>query len=682
MNRSLITWTTALLCSGSLHSATAQEQSNLEEVLVLGSNLELNGNPVNATEGVVYDLQLATRPVGRPGELLEFVPGLIATQHSGEGKGNQYFMRGFNLDHGTDLAIQVDGLPVNMPTHGHGHGYADLNFLIPELIDTLRYRKGPYYADAGDFATAGSADFEYLNRLDEGTINLTIGEEGYQRVYAGETLGDGRGAFTLAGALTRYDGPWELDQDMDKRQGLLRYHHDDGETSWRVTGAFYDNTWQATDQIPQRAVDAGQLGRWGTVDDSDGGETHRHSLSADWSRQYPGDRAWEGRAYYLDYGLDLYSNFTYFLEHPERGDQFHQEDSRHVMGLESRYRQPVDFGDIPGQLDIGFQVRSDDIDVGLHWTERREHRDTVRTDHVDQSMNSLYGQLDQQWHPDWRTVASLRLDHYRYDVTAGTAVNSGSGTDTLISPAVNVIYSPQSQTEYFLSAGRGFHSNDARGAVISTDPASGEPVDTIDPMAAADSVEIGLRSSILPRMRLSATAFLMDLESELIYVGDAGNTEALNPSRRYGAEFGALWSPTSWLLVDGDVTFTRARLRHAGNEDRIPNAVNKTASLGLSLDGGNGLTGGLQLRYLGDAPLTESGSPRSPDTFLVNARGSWQMTSRLNLSVELINALDQDEHDITYFYESQLAGETTPAEDIHFHPAEPRMFRVTLQARL
>ncbi|MGM0632324.1 MAG: TonB-dependent receptor [Pseudomonadota bacterium] len=681
MYRLLTTTLLTTTCFSPMTLGATPTEADLQEVLVLGSNMELTGNPVNATEGMIYDLQLTTRPMGRPGELLEFVPGLIATQHSGEGKGNQYFMRGFNLDHGTDLSIRVDGLPVNMPTHGHGHGYADLNFLIPELVDTLRYRKGPYYADTGDFATAGSADFEYQSRLAEGSVNLTLGEEGYQRVYAGDTLGDGRGALTLAGALTRYDGPWELDQDMNKRQGLARYHHDDGRDQWRLTAAFYDNDWTATDQIPQRAVASGQLSRWGTVDDSNGGDTHRHSLSADWSRALGDDRGWEAGAWYIDYGLDLYSNFTYFQEHPERGDQFHQHDDRNVYGLEGSYSQPLAIGDITGQLTVGGQWRADDIDLALNWTENREHRETVRTDQVEQSMTGLYAELDQRWHPHWRSVASLRIDHYRYDVDAGMTINSGEGNETQLSPAVNVIYSPPGDTEYFISAGRGFHSNDARGAVIRRDPVSDEVIETVDPIAAADSLEIGLRTAVLPRTRLSATAFVMDLESELVYVGDAGNTEALNPSRRYGAEFGALWSPVTWLLVDGNVTFTRARLRHA-DEDRIPNAVSRTASLGLAIDGGNGMTGGLRLRYLGEAPLSESGRPRSPDTFLVNASGSWQMTSRLNLSVELINALDSDEHDITYFYESQLPDESTPVEDIHFHPAEPRMLRFTVRAEL
>jgi len=652
------------------------------EVLVLGSELTLDGDARNATEGAVYDLQLTTRPIGRPGELMEFVPGLVATQHSGEGKANQYFLRGFNLDHGTDLAIRVDGLPVNMPTHGHGHGYADLNFLIPELVDVFRYRKGPYYGDAGDFATAGSAEFDYLDRLPEGTASLTVGEEGYQRAYAGDTLGDGNGALTLAGALTRYDGPWDLDQDMDKRQALIRYHHEGERDHWKATAAFYDNNWRATDQIPQRALDAGLLGRWGTIDDSNGGDTHRHSLSLEWARGSGEDTGWEASAWYLDYGLDLFSNFTYFLEFPGRGDQFHQQDDRSVLGLEGRHRRPVHVAGIPGQLELGFERRADDIDLGLHWTEQRVRRDTVRTDRVDQSMNSLYAQLEQDWSPEWRGTASLRIDHYRYDVSADRAINSGSGFETQASPAFNLVYSPAGETEYFFSAGRGFHSNDARGAVTRVDPVSGEPVDTVDAIATADSVEIGLRSTALPRTRLSATAFLMELDSELVFVGDAGTTEPLNASRRLGIELGALWSPTSWLLVDAHTTFTRARLLDAGAEDRIPNSVARTASLGLSLDNGDGLTAGLRLRFLGEAPLTEDGAHRSPRTFLVNASSSWRMTSRFSLSLELINALDSDEHDITYFYASRLPGESEPVEDTHFHPAEPRMLRLTVTARL
>ncbi len=668
--------------SPALAAAAGLTGDEVEEIVITGSDLALQGQPQTATEGVVFGSQLEMRPIARAAELLEFVPGLVATQHSGEGKGNQYFMRGFNLDHGTDLAIDVDGVPVNMPTHGHGHGYADLNFMIPEMVDALDYRKGPYYAGIGDFGTAGSAEFEYFDRLPRGRLAVTTGEHGYRRAFAGNTFGEGRGALTLAAAATNYDGPWELEQDVDKRQALVKYHHEAAASEWSLTGMSYDNDWNATDQIPARAVESGRISRWGFIDDSDGGASHRHSLSFDWQHEDSSGSAWAANAWLLDYGLDLYSNFTYAMENPGRGDQFEQVDDRQARGGELEFSTPLSLPGRAGELRAGLQYRRDDIDVGLHRSERRQRYATIREDSVQQSMNSAYLALQQRWTSALRSVASLRLDHYRYDVNANMPVNSGEGSESLLSPKLNLIYRPIDHTEYFFSVGRGFHSNDARGATTRIDPTNGEPVSTVDPLAAADSMEVGMRSAWLPRTQVSVTAFAMDLESELVFVGDVGNTEALNGSRRYGIEMGALYSPLDWLLIDGDLALTRARLRHAGSDDRIPNSVSRVASLGLTIDNESRWSGGLRLRYLGEAPLTESGQPRSDSTFLVNAQAGYQLSERINASLSIVNLFDSKDQDISYFYESQLPGESQPVADHHFHPAEPRMLRLTLEARL
>lgn len=654
--------------------------NNIEEITVFGSDNVLSGNPLSATEGYIFGSQLHLRPLSRPAEMLEFVPGLIATQHSGEGKGNQYFLRGFNLDHGTDLALKVDGLPVNMPSHAHGQGYADLNFLLPELVDHMEYRKGPYYAEVGDFGTAGSSEFSYVDRLEQGDISLTAGEDAYLRLFAGQSFDIAQGSLTLAAAGTRYDGPWKLKQELDKNNLYLKYHQESAATKWSISATGYENTWNSTDQIPQRAVDNGSLSPFGTIDNSDGGDTHRRSLSADW--QTLGENsALTLNAYAIDYGLSLFSNFTYFMEDPVRGDQFEQSEDRRVYGFSAEYNRAMLIGNRNARLTLGLQNRSDDIDVGLYKTQQRVRHATTREDDVQQSLSSAYASLDVALTQQIRGVAGLRADHFGYEVNSGLAANSGDGSDDLLSPKFSLIYSHSARTEYFLSAGQGFHSNDARGTTITLDPVTGDPADPVDPLAKARSVELGMRTSALPNTHIALSLFSMKLDSELLYVGDAGATEALGESKRRGIEVGALYAPTPWLLLDADLTLTKARLLGIGADDRIPNSVGRTASLGLIVNDVNGFSGGLRIRYLGEAPLIEDNSVKSDPTLLLNAQAVYQFNPKLSLGVEVLNLLDSDDHDISYYYESRLAGEANAVEDLHFHPAEPRSVRVTLTAR-
>jgi len=478
--------------------------------------------------------------------------------------------------------------------------------------------------------------------------------------------------------VTDYAGPWTLDQDLDKKNGLVKYHQQTGDSVWSVTAMGYDNSWASTDQIPQRAVQSGALDRFGNVDSSDGGASHRHSLSFDWARNL-GDARVSVDGYLIDYGLELFSNFTYFLEDPVRGDQFEQSEDRRVYGFDAAWEKDVTVG-VPAQLRLGLQNRSDDIDVGLYKTQQRIRHNTVREDDVQQSLTSTYASLQQNWTDNFRSVATLRADHYRFDVDANLPVNSGSGDDTLFSPKLNLIWTATEHTEYFFSAGQGFHSNDARGTTISVDPVTGDPADPVDPLAKARSVELGLRTSIIPDTQIAVSLFNLKLDSELLYVGDAGATEVLGESKRRGIELGAIYAPNDWLVVDADLTLTKARLAGVGSENRIPNSVDRTFALGLIVNDLNNWSGGLRVRYLGEAPLIEDNSMKSDATVLVNAQASYHINDNWTVGLELFNLLDSDDNDITYFYESQLPGEAAPQEDIHFHPVEPRSLRLTLQA--
>ena len=681
VQRAITTLATSTILSAAVHAQpVAGTTVQAEEILVFGSNFNLRGTPVSASEGVVFEQQLQLRPISRTAELLEFVPGLIATQHSGEGKANQYFVRGFNLDHGTDFAIRLDRMPVNMASHGHGQGYADINFIIPELVSRMAYRKGPYYASGGDFATAGEAQFSYADRLEQGHTHITLGENAFQRFFAGQSAEIGDGALTLAGALSQYNGPWQLDQELDKRKLVAKYHQRVDGSAWSITAMHYNNDWTATDQIPLRAVENGSLSRWGNVDPTAGGDSRRNSLSFDLQQTLSERSDWRFSTYAIDYALDLYSNFTYFANNPVNGDQFQQTDSRRIAGFDSEYRRELNTS-IPTEIRAGVQHRYDDIHVGLHLTQARQRYDSVRNDDVEQSLSSSYVAVEQQWSDRIRTESSLRVDHYRFEVSDLLGQNSGRGNDSLLSPKFNLVYAPAAGVETFFSAGRGFHSNDARGATIQVDPVTGLATDRVDPMADARSVELGLRTSVIPKTQLALTAFSMRLSSELVYVGDAGSTEASDASQREGFEINAIYTPLSWLLFDADASVTNARIRGVGAENRIPNAVRNTASLGMIIDDLNNWSGGLRVRYLGSAPLIEDASVFSQSTMLMNAELSYAFTPTLSVTLSLLNLLDSDDRDITYYYESQLATETAPVEDIHFHPVEPRSLRVSVNAR-
>lgn len=644
----------------------------------------------SSTEGYVTSEQLAQRPISRSGELLEFVPGLIVTQHSGEGKANQYFLRGFNLDHGTDFYSEVDGVPVNMRTHGHGQGYADINFMIPELIGSLDYRKGPYYADVGDFGAAGSASLRYVDALPHTLIEGSLGEYGYRRALVAGSPTAGDGHLLLAGEASHYDGAYDLKQDAKAWKALVRYHQGSDDDGYTIGLQAYSIDYFAPDQIPMRAVTQGLIDEYGDIDPTDGGEVRRFSLDGEWQHALANGYA-AASAYAMRYKMDLYSDFTYYMNDPDDtddvpDDQFEQYDRRWVWGGQARryWQLPTPF---PVDLETGLQLRYDDISpVGLYQSQSRHRTDTVREDRVNESSAALYLSSKQRWLAWLRTDLGLRVDAYHFDVDSDLAANSGTADDHLLSPKAALVMGPWRATELFVNYGIGFHSNDARGTTISvdpTDPSLSTAADKVTPLVRIRGAEVGMTSAALDNLRLSTTLWELKSDSELVYVGDAGSTEVGPPSTRRGVEFSSYWTPLSWLAVDADYAWSHARFDVAASEGRyIPNAIAKVASLGISVPETASWSGGLRLRYFGPAPLIEDNSARSPSTLVVNGQAGYHWRN-LRFTLAVLNLFDSHDHDITYYYESRLPGESADGvSDYHFHPVEPRALRFTMRADL
>ncbi|AVR98336.1 TonB-dependent receptor [Pseudoduganella armeniaca] len=650
----------------------------LQRVLVDASRTSQLGIADAAADGTVTQRQLQARTSYRPGELLEATPGLVVSQHSGEGKANQFYLRGFNLDHGTDLRTTVDDMPVNQRSHGHGQGWTDLNFVIPELAARLDYGKGPYSAANGDFASAGATEITYANRLPRSQAAVTLGQDGYRRALLAGSPALGRGSLLYALEALHNDGPFTRGDDYRKLNAVLRYSQGYANNGWHVAAMAYGAHWNATDQIPQRAVASGTLGRFDTVDTTDGGSAHRYSLSGAW-RRTADDSASKISAYVIANRLDLYSNFTYFLDDPVAGDQFAQPDRRVTTGLDARHGWHVHAGDVLTSTTVGLQVQNDNIHNGLLRTAARRTLGAIRQDHIVETSAALFIENHTRWTPTLRTVAGLRADRYRFDVASDRRENSGQADDGLFSPSLGLVLGPWAQTEVYFNAGRGFHSNDARGTVIAVDPKTGEPTDRVTPLARSRGLDLGLRSEWLPGLQTTLSLYRLDFDSELVFVGDAGTTEAGRPSRRHGIEFSNYYKPFKWLSLDMDLAYARGRYRDVDSAGQhIPGAVEGVAQLAVTFTPSGPWSGALRLRWFGPRPLVEDNSVRSRASATVNGRIGYRLDRATRLELEAFNLANRRAAAIEYYYASRLRGETQAVDDVHFHPIEARSLRLTL----
>ena len=683
------------------------------------------GPPIQPTMGsqmTVSGQDLNNRAVTRPGEILEAAPGLAVVSHADGGKANQYYLRGYNLDHGTDLAIFVDDMPINLPTNAHGQGYADLNWLMPETVNGLDIRKGPYFADVGDFATAGSLFINLRDSVDKKIVEATVGSFDYEREFTMGSVKLGGGSLLYAGEANYYNGPWTTPDHMEKFSGLLRYSQGTATDGFSASLMAYSNTWTTTEQEPLRAIQSGQIGLYGEIDPTDGGDTSRYSLSARMA-QSDADGSWKANAYLVKYELDLYNNFTWFLTDPVNGDQFRQHDNRIYGGAgASRTIDGTLFGR-PTETVFGFQSRYDDIDLVLNNTVQRQFLSNILTDHVSEGNAGIYAESTVHW-TDWlRTTVGWRGDYF------STAVNSmlqpaNSGRDEMAigSPKFRMVLGPFLNTELFVGAGMGYHSNDARSTVITEVPGNPSTPEGASPfLVRSRGAEVGLRTKAVPGLDSSVSLFILDQASELFFDGDTGETVAGLPSRRTGIEFTNDYRPVSWIHIDVDLALTRARFlgydlaqaqlyqslagfpqAQIGNApgNYVYNAPWMVASAGITLGEKTGWFGDLRWRYISARPLTEDGVFQSPPFSILNGQIGYHFDNGWSVRLDGLNLTNSRTDQATYAYGSLLKTDslfamcfpkagppTAPAAvcqngvmDYALHPIEPLAVRLTLAA--
>ena len=688
--------------------ATNQVPIRLPDVVVTGRADSMLGIASSATQGTTGTAQLAERPILRSGEVLETVPGVIITQHAGGGKANQYFLRGFNLDHGTDFAVFLDDMPLNLPSHAHGEGYSDMNTVIPELIERVDYEKGPYYADVGNYGSAGSAHLVFYQTLPQDFITVEGGMYGYERGVFGASEKVGPGNLLVGGEEYHDDGPWVHPDDYQKYNGLVTYSLGNDANGASVTARAYEGTWNSSDQLAENAVPL--VGFFGTLNPTDGGDSGRYSLQAEWQRSDDNSQT-KIMAYGFYYDLDLFSDFTYFLTDTNLGDQFEQQDRRWVAGLDARHTIFSHWFGRDVENTFGLQVRNDWINNGLFQTYNRQRVNktddadtgeilpatTEADDFTDTEIGAWY-ENKVEWSEKFRSVAAIRGDLEYFDVNAlYNPTNSGAAFSFLPSPKLSLIFGPWAKTELYLQGGFDFHSNDGRGATQTVQPVSadnpnyGTTVGKIPGLVQTKGAEAGVRTLVVPRLQSTFSLWYLYSDSELQQDGDTGSTVASKePSKRYGVEWANFYSLTTNMALDFDAADSVARFTSVDADDaapgspggtRVPEAVEWVVSSGITLHDFHGFSASLRLRYFGPRDLTSDGVYRSPETLLLNAETGWQINKTWRVGVECLNLLDRRDHDIDYAYTSRLTPTATPAFTEVFHPVEPFQLRLGLTAR-
>jgi TonB-dependent Receptor Plug Domain len=705
----------------------------LGEIEVKGRANDLEGVAASASQGQVSNDDFKNRPLSRPGELIEVVPGMIATQHSGTGKANQYFLRGYNLDHGTDFTTWIDGVPMNLRSNAHGQGYMDLNSLIPELVDTIEYGKGPYYAEQGDFSSAGYAKMTTKNKItgfnndsDDGILKFEPGQFNYYRGVIANSNKVLDGDFLYAFEYTGQKGPWVVPEDGNKYNGMLKYTFNWSEWDISAVSKAYYAHWTSTNQIPQASLGTslsptccditgqdgfGPDGRFGSMNPSDHGVTDRYTTSV---TATTGDDHSKTtlNLYGVYYSLNLFSDFTYYLANPYQGDQVHQHENRVQLGgaTEQIWFNTIEGIDMSNKL--GMQWRYDQIG-GLGISNTVNDKPVADNSYMPPSFYNVqetsfwfYGQNESRWTSWLRSLTAARSDTFIFDVQDVTpgfqynAQNSGNTARTVLSPKFNLVFGPWEKSEVFINSGYSYHSNDARGTVEHYNP-DGTPTTPVSPLAWARGAEIGARTQIIPGLNTTLAFWTLHSSQELIFSGDDGTTQVTPGTNRIGVEFTNYYKPWDWLILDADFAFTQSRYQTpqnpgctgtittiangCGSGYSVPNAVGQVISLGAEVRHPDGYYGLIRLRDFGHDAVNNNATAWLGTTNIVNFGTGW-MNKKVKISLDILNLFNDQGNDIAYWYTYGLcttfstssgcpSGQATAVNGVTFHPVMPRTIR-------
>lgn len=644
------------------------------------ASVKLRRNALQLSQVVIADnhtlrqlsqIDLHTNPVNSAQDLLRKVPGLFIAQHAGGGKAEQIFLRGFDIDHGTDIRITADGMPVNMVSHAHGQGYADLHFLIPETIKDIDFGKGAYYADKGNFATAGYVNFSTYDHPDKSLVKMEAGQFNTLRTMAminllhEQTENGGRNAY-IAGEYQYTNGPFDAPQHFNRVNLFAKYTQDVNErTSWGIQASAFTSKWDASGQVPDRAVKEGLIGRFGAIDPTEGGDTRRSNIAVNYRHRINEAESVQGMFYYTKYDFSLYSNFTFFLNDPVYGDQIHQQESRNIYGMEHRYTHQYFFTNSQLDFHAGLGFRNDKVNgLQLSHTYRRDSL-LNRMAYGDVDETNVSGYVSTDWRiGNWLINPAVRIDHFifNYQDKLLPTYATLAASKTQLSPKLNFAYNGGHNWQAYLKTGMGFHSNDTRVVVAQKGK---------DILPRTIGADLGAIFKPTPRLIIHPAVWYLHMDQEFVYVGDEAIVEPSGQTRRLGADLGLRYQPFSWLYVDGDINYTKPRALDVPKaESNIPLAPTLTSTGGVAVAIPSGFSFNLRYRYVKNRPANEDNSVVAQGYFINDLVASYTR-KHWELSIQIENLFDREWREAQFDTESRLQNEVAPVSEIHYTPGTP-----------
>lgn len=617
---------------------------------------------------VISKLDLQTKPVNSSQEILRKVPGLFIGQHAGGGKAEQIFLRGFDIDHGTDIALSVDGMPVNMVSHAHGQGYADLHFIIPETIEKIDFGKGTYYANKGDFATAGYVAFQTKEKVEQNSLAFEVGQFNTMRTVGLFNLLENQkkqSAF-VATEYVLTDGPFDSPQNFKRVNLFGKYTNSQSEnTKFSITASRFSSKWDASGQIPQRLVANGTISRFGAVDDTEGGNTSRTNLNVSLLKNSSENTFLKTNAFYSNYQFELYSNFTFFLEDPINGDQIKQKENRTIYGLNAEFNKRMKVNTTDALVQIGFGFRADETkNTELsHTLNRSETLENIMLGDIDQT--NVFSYLNSEFDfGKLKINPAFRMDYFKFNYQDKLATNYTTQSEDKLkfSPKLNFIFTRNNNVQFYLKSGLGFHSNDTRVVVAQT----GNKI-----LPTAFGSDLGTIFKPFPRLVVNSALWYLDLQQEFVYVGDAGIVEPSGRSKRMGIDFGLRYQMTNYLFFDADANYTYARSTDAPKgQDYIPLAPDFTGTGGFSVTDYKGFSGGFHYRYLKTRPANEDNSILAKGYMISDLNVNYKY-QKFIFGISAENIFNSKWNETQFATESRLKNEVASVEEIHFTPGTP-----------